>query len=313
MMPPEIAKLGHVALVTPSLEDSVWFFRDVIGLREVEREGDTVFLRGLRDWEHHTLSLTEGDRAALDHVGWRTRSAEDVDAFADRLTEEGIDVTRLEPGEETGQGKAVRFRIPAGHQFELYFDTDKPEPTDERRSRLKNRVHNLADASPSIPRRIDHVNVHGPDVTATHEWLQEVLGFRMNEYALDDEGDRRGGWMSNNSLVHTLAYGTEKGANEATFHHVAFYLDSFGDLMNAADVAREHGVDVEGGPGKHGITQANFLYITDPATGIRVELYNGGYQIFDPDWEAIEWDADEAAEGLTWFGNPPNQETIPVE
>lgn len=28
---PEISKLGHVALVTPDLEKSLWFFRDVIG------------------------------------------------------------------------------------------------------------------------------------------------------------------------------------------------------------------------------------------------------------------------------------------
>jgi catechol 2,3-dioxygenase len=29
---PEIAKLGHVALVTPDLEKYLWFFRDFIGL-----------------------------------------------------------------------------------------------------------------------------------------------------------------------------------------------------------------------------------------------------------------------------------------
>lgn len=310
-MRPEIAKLGHVAITTPDLDESLWFFRDVIGLHEVERVNKTVFLRGQRDWEHHTLSITTGSRAELDHVGWRTRSPEAVDEFANRLSTADIDVTRLEPGEETGQGDAIRFRMPAGHRFELYHDVEKPAAPEERRSRLKNRVYSLAASTASIPRRIDHVNLHGPNVPAVHDWLCEVLGFRMNEFTLDEAGAVRGGWLSTNSLVHTLAYGLEE-SGDPTLHHFSYYLDSLGDLMNAADVVREHGIDVEGGPGKHGITQANFLYVRDPASGHRIELFNGGYQIFDPDWEPLEWDAEEAAEGLTWFGSTPTQETTPA-
>lgn len=310
-MRPEIAKLGHVALVTPDLEESCWFFRDVIGLKEVERVDETVYLRAQRDWEHHTLSLTAGDRAELDHVGWRTREPEHVEAFAERLEAEGTEVTRLDAGAETGLGEAIRFRSPGGHRYEVYFDVEKPASPAETRSRLKNRVYSMADATASIPRRIDHVNLHGPDVPANHDWHRETLGFQLNEYVLDDAGTVRGGWLSTNSLVHTLAYGLEE-KQEPTLHHFSYYLDSLGDMMNAADVVREHGVDVEGGPGKHGITQANFLYIKDPGSGHRIELFNGGYQIFDPDWEPVEWDAEEAAVGLTWFGSTPSQETTPV-
>lgn len=310
-MAPRIAKLGHVELVTPDQEESLWFFRDVIGLKEVERVGDTVHLRAQRDWEHHTLSLTAGARAELDHVGWRTDEPADVEAFAERLEAEGTTVERLDPGEETGIGEAIRFRTPAGHRYELYHDVDTSPPPEEVRSRLKNRVYSMADASGSIPRRIDHVNLHGPDVDAIHDWHREVLGFQLNEYVLDEAGEVHAGWLSTNSLVHTLAYGLEQ-SGEPTLHHVAYYLDSLGDMMNAADVVREHGVEVEGGPGKHGITQANFMYMKDPGSGHRLELFNGGYQIFDPAWEPIEWDAEEAAEGLTWFGSTPSQESTPV-
>jgi catechol 2,3-dioxygenase-like lactoylglutathione lyase family enzyme len=41
----EIAKLGHVALVTPDVEGSLQFWRDVVGLDEVDRDGETGFLR----------------------------------------------------------------------------------------------------------------------------------------------------------------------------------------------------------------------------------------------------------------------------
>lgn len=312
-MQPRIAKLGHVALVTPDLDESAWFFRDVIGLKEVERSENTVFLRALRDQEHHTLSLREGGEAALDHVGWRTWEPEHVDAFRERLEADGFDITEVDAGEEPGQGRAIRFRSPPGHRFELYFDTEKPPAPANERSTLKSRVYSLAEAGAAIPRRIDHVNVHGPNVPETHDWLRETLGFRLYEYVLDEVGSVRGGWLSTNSLAHTIAYSREKSGDVPTFHHVAFYLDSLGDLMNAADVAREHGIDVEGGPGKHGITQANFLYLRDPGSGLRLELFNGGYQVFDPDWEPIEWTAPEAEEALTWFGLAPNQETVPIE
>jgi catechol 2,3-dioxygenase-like lactoylglutathione lyase family enzyme len=84
-MAPEIAKLGHVALVTPNLEQSLWFFRDVIGLDLVERRDDTVYLRAWGDWEHHTLTLRAGDAAVVDHIAWRTKRREDVDLFARQL------------------------------------------------------------------------------------------------------------------------------------------------------------------------------------------------------------------------------------
>ncbi|WP_049987307.1 VOC family protein [Halobellus rufus] len=310
-MTPNIAKLGHVALVTPDLEESTWFFRDVIGLKETERVDNTVYLRAQRDWEHHTLSLTAGERAELDHIGWQVRDPAHVQAFADRLEDSGTNVEYIDDDEMVGHGDTVRFRTPNGHRFELYYEVDKPVPPSEKRSRLKNRVHSLADATASIPRRVDHVNLHGSNIEEVHNWLQDVLGFQMNEYVLDEEGNVRGGWLSTNSLVHTLAYGGEKGDEDATLHHLSYYLDSLGDLMNAADVVREHGVEIEGGPGKHGITQANFLYIRDPGSGHRIELFNGGYQIFNPDWEPIEWDADEAEVGLTWFGNTPGQESTP--
>src|ERR1700686_3454229 len=106
---PEIAKLGHVALTTPDLDKSLWFWRDLIGLEEVERDGDTIFLRGWGEFEHHSLSLRPGDTATVDHVAWRTKRPEDVDAFAERIRSQGTAIQKVDKGEERGQGRAFRF------------------------------------------------------------------------------------------------------------------------------------------------------------------------------------------------------------
>lgn len=301
-MPPEIAKLGHVALETPDLEESLWFFRDIVGLHEVERVDDTVFLRSNRDWEHHSLSLTQGQQSTVDHIGWRTQRPEDVQAFAEALNEEGTEVEEISPNTERGQGEAIRFPVPGGYTFELYHDVEKPEPSEDKKSRLKNRLYNPSSGGVITPQRVDHVNIWGANAPKTQDWLEENLGFRMNEYIKLNNGSRFGGWMSVSPLVHDIAVMADPKEQPGRFHHVAYYFDDVHDLRRAADYFREHNIPIDAGPGKHGITQAHFLYVRDPASGHRIELFSGGYLIFDPDWEAIEWSEEEMDESLIWYG-----------
>jgi len=65
-----IAKLGHVAAYTPGLEESLWFFEDVSGSSAPSATA-TPSTSAVRDWEHHTLALTEADRRGVDHQWMR--------------------------------------------------------------------------------------------------------------------------------------------------------------------------------------------------------------------------------------------------
>lgn len=74
-------------------------------------------------------------------------------------------------------------------------------------------------------------------------------------------------------------------------------------FTSKADILREQGIPFIG-PGKHGISQAIYLYVMDPGSGCRVELFTGGYLIFEPDWEPIEWTRDEQLTvGNTYWGD----------
>ena len=57
----DIAHLAHIELLTPKLEQSLWFFTHVLSLQEVERCGQSVYLRAYGDYAPYTLKLTEGD------------------------------------------------------------------------------------------------------------------------------------------------------------------------------------------------------------------------------------------------------------
>ena len=72
----DLAHIGHVELLTPKPEESLAFFRDVLGMEEEAREGQSVFLRGWGDYQRYSLKLTESDRAGLEHTALRAWSPE---------------------------------------------------------------------------------------------------------------------------------------------------------------------------------------------------------------------------------------------
>ena len=64
----DLAHLAHVELLTPKPEQSLHFFVNVMGMTETARRGDSVYLRGWDDYEHHTLKLTASKIAGMGHV-----------------------------------------------------------------------------------------------------------------------------------------------------------------------------------------------------------------------------------------------------
>jgi len=308
-----IAKLGHVATHTPDLEKSIWFFRDVLGFQLVERDGGVAHFRGLRDWEHHTLSVIASDRRGVDHVAFRTKTPEALDDLAAQFEADGDDVTYVEAGEEAGQGEAIRVRK-FGHPYEFYYDVEKPDAPEGQRSGLKNRVYSEAIGNRISPRRIDHAHVQDSVSQAHADWLVDDLDFQLNErYSLTDDGEPWGWWFSVTPLPHDIAIHRREAGEPPQFDHLSYHLDSLNDLWEAANVLAEHDIEPDGGPGKHAITSANFLYVSDPASGLCIEFFAGpGYLNFEPDWETIDWTEDEIGGETShqWIGEGPGWEGL---
>ena len=244
---PEIAKLGHVALVTPDLEKSLWFFKDVIGLEETEEVDGTHYLRAWGDFEHHTLSITEGEKAYLDHIAWRTKRPEDVEAFAKILQEAGTEVKWVEAGEEAGQGRAIRFKLPSQHSFEIYYDMEKTLAEPSKRSVLKNQTYKSWARGVS-PRRIDHVNIlTSMKANEVSDYLMENLGFKMRECVQAPDKSLVGAWLSVTPLVHDIAISHDPFAPTTNrIHHISYWLDNAQDLLRAADILKENEIFFKG-------------------------------------------------------------------
>lgn len=303
---PRIAQIGAIDLGTRDLETSLWFFAEVLGMELVERDGARAYLRGHMELGHHSLVLTEQEQNVVNAYTFRTARPQDVALFKEELARQEIEVLDLPAGSEKGRGAAIRFLLPGGgHPFELFYDLDKPPAPAELRSKLPS---NSSRRRGLGVRRIDHFNIQAdPDhVGEAEAWVRDTLGFRRREFAMmpDRGGTVMASWMSVTSQVHDLAIVANRSGLNGQLHHVAFNLENFSDSLTAADVLADLDVDVSAGPAKHGIGQAMYLYVFDPGSGHRVELYAGGYQIFDPDWDPIEWRPADFPIGMTWYGDP---------
>lgn len=302
---PQIAHCGAANLGTKDLAKSLYFFSDLMGMEIVEQDEGVAYLRGYQELTHHSLVLTQQDENIVNAYSFRVKRPQDVELFADRITRQNIEVVEVGAGSEVGRGEAVRFLVPGSeHPFELYYDIDRPVAHESLRSKLPS---NSSRRRGIGVRRIDHFNTQTSRATINQaeSWVRHTLGFQRREYALHrDEQTVLASWMSVTPQMHDLAMVANSFGKTAQLHHVAFNLENLSDVLTAADILRDFDVTFDLGPGKHGIGQAMYLYVLDPGSGHRVEIYAGGYLIFEPDWQAFKWEREQFPDGLTWYGDP---------
>lgn len=311
----DVAHLGHVEMLTPKPDESLRFFTNVLGLRETDRAGQSVYLRGYGDYERSTLKLTEAPQAGIAHMAWRTTSPRALHRRVEALEAAGRGSGWISG--DIGHGPAYRFTDPDGHVMELYYETERFRAPSEERSRLKNQPQRYGGVGVGV-RRLDHVNVLCEEVTPSRRFMEEVLGFRLREHVILDDGTEAGAWISVTPLVHDIAYTLDATRSRGRLHHVAFWVDNREDVLRAADIFLENDVFIESGPSKHALTQAFFLYAYEPG-GNRIEIFSSGYLIFAPDWEPVVWTQAERARGQAWglrlpesfhtYGTPPVEVT----
>lgn len=308
----DVAHLGHVEVLTNRFEESLDFFTRIFGLKLSARSSNRAWLRAWDDYEWATLILTESQTTGIGHVAYRVASPEALMRRAEQITGSGYPVLGWIDGDE-GHGRAFRFASPAGHIFELYWETRWYEPGPEDRPALKNTASAFTGAA---PRRIDHLNLLAPDVAEFRTFMQTCLGARVTELIQLDNGRLGGCWFTVNNKGYDLAV-TEDHVPGARgrLHHVTFATDQREDILRAADLFLQNNVRIETGPHKHAIQGTFFLYVFEPA-GNRVELANAGARlVLAPDWQPIVWTEAERKKGQAWglktietfhtYGTPP--------
>jgi catechol 2,3-dioxygenase len=288
-----ILRLSHAEIRVPDLELAVAYYSEVLGLVETTREKDRVFLKCWDEHQHHSVVLKYASTYGLESYGFKVETREDLDLYQARIEETGLTTSRFAPGElGPGWGETVRFEAPSGHVTDLVHGMEQvgnllplTNPPPEPLGLVG--VH---------PPRVDHIFLMCEDVDGVTDFFRNVLDFRLTEQIMADDGHMLVAFLERTHTPHDVAFIT--GPNGA-FHHLAFWVDSWNDLRDAADICSTNGVRIDAGPTRHGATRGWGLYFFDPA-GNRNEVYTGGYWA-DPDREPVTWTEAEMGRAVFYY------------
>lgn len=289
-----ITRTGRAVLHVTDLEASRKFYIDALGMVETESDEGHIYLRGYEEQHHHSLLLKKGDKAVVEVISYKVSCDADLDAIAALAETKGLPHKWVEKGAQHAVGRALRMQDVSGMSLEFYCEMDHVESLLQRYDLYRG----------ARIQKIDHLNCLVPDVQKAYDFYNQEFGFRSSEYT-EDEDDRLWAiWSHRKGNVHDQAFMNGDGP---LLHHVGFWLPDPLALIHACDVLASMGMadNIERGPGRHGLSNAFFLYLRDP-DGHRIELYNGDYWTGDADFKPKRWSVHDKTRQTFWGHEAPD-------
>lgn len=302
----DIVKAGHIELLVTDLGASKKFYVDTLGFVVTETDRSHLYLRGLEDRHHHCLVLTKSRAPGVGHIAFRVAAESDLKEIEKLLKRKEMYTRWVAAGEEKGQGRALMTEDAFGFPVEYYCKM-------EREDWMLQKFQNYRGAKVM---RLDHFNILCPDAASAYDWYVNALGFGPTEIT-ETEGPKQelwAAWLRRKHTCHDVAITTGKGPR---VHHAGFTVSDRSSIMDAADLLASSGYlgSLERGPGRHGVSNAFFLYLRDP-DGNRIELYTGDYVSADPDWVPIRWKLNDPQRQTFWGAPAPQSwfnDAMPVK
>jgi catechol 2,3-dioxygenase len=283
-------RLSHIALSVTNLARSRAFYVDTLGLQVTAEEPGALYLRAMEERGHHCLVLREAAVAEVTVLGFKVWAEADLDRAETWFAARGRPTNWIH---RPFQGRTLLTSDIFGVPLEFYAHMDRLPPIHQKYSLY----------SGVKPLRIDHFNTFSPDVDASVAFWSE-MGFRVTEYTEDEVSKKVwAAWMHRKGGVHDIAFTNGTGPR---LHHLAFWVQAPQNIIDLLDLMATTGYvkNIERGPGRHGISNAFFLYVRDP-DGHRVEIYCSDYQTVDPDLEPIKWDLKDPQRQTLWGAPAP--------
>ncbi|MGG5823654.1 3,4-dihydroxyphenylacetate 2,3-dioxygenase [Falsiroseomonas sp. HW251] len=284
--PFNVLRCSHVVYTVTDLGRSRAYYEETIGLH-VQDAGDKVaWLRGMEERGHHSLVLRQEGIARAERLGFKLASEDDLERAEHFFRARGLPCARVEV---PYQGPTLHVTDPMGDPLEFFASMEQTERLLQQYGRYRG-CH---------PQRLDHFNVFSRDVQGSVDFYA-AIGFRLTEYTeTDDDAPRiAAAWMHRKGTVHDVAFTNGRGPR---LHHVAYLVPSAMHIIQLLDLMATTGwlSSIERGPGRHGISNAFFVYVRDP-DGHRTEIYAGDYLTVDPDLEPIRWSISDPRRQTLW-------------
>jgi catechol 2,3-dioxygenase len=287
--PFNVVRASHVEFGVRDLAKSRGFYVDCLGYLVTDEHQDAFYLRAVEERNHHSIVLTQTDAPCVQTIAFKLASEEDLDRAAFYFARKGLPTSFPEV---PYQGRTLRTVDPLGMPLDFYVRMDQADCM----------IRNYAEYRGARIQRIDHINCFTPDVQASYDFYNDI-GFKLTEYTETDDPDPKlwAVWMHRKGNVHDIAFTNGVGPR---LHHIGVWTAGALDILHICDVMASSGylANMERGPGRHGISNAFFLYTRDP-DGHRVELFTSDYLTVDPDLKPLRWSLRDPQRQTLW-GHP---------
>lgn len=301
-----VMRPGHIQLRVLDIEEALKHYRDLLGLIEVGRDDQgRAYLKGWTEVDKFSVVLREADTAGMDFVSYKCVSEGVVDSLRQELIDYGCKVEDIPAGELDGCGRRVRFDSPTGHMFEIFATKEQTGKWGLSKVNPEAWPRGLTGMKAT---RFDHCLLYGPNINGTMDLLREVLGFDLAEQVLDGEGTRLAGFLTVSMKAHDVAF--IEHPEPGKLHHASFFLETWEDVLRAADLISMTDTSIDIGPTRHGLTHGKTIYFFDPS-GNRSEVFCGGDYHY-PDHEPVTWTADALGKAIFYHDRVLNERFLTV-
>ena len=302
-----VLRPGHVQIRVLDMAEALAHYVDAIGLSETDRDDQgRVYLKAWDEYDAFSVVLRETDEAGMDFVSYKVDSVATLDQLEKDVQAFGLETQRIPAGDLNRCGERVRFVLPTGHNFELFAEKEKLGRT------------GLSDINPEAwpedargmrARRFDHCLLYGDDIEGVEKLLTQVLGFHLTEQAFAEDNETQVAvFYSCSNKAHDIAFVRHPEKNK--FHHASFLLETWEDILRAADIMSMKEIPIDIGPTRHGITAGRTIYFFDPS-GNRNEVFCEVSNWY-PDYPVKSWTGDQLGKAIFYHDRTLNERFLGV-
>ncbi len=299
-----VMRPGHVMLNVLDIDESVKHYCENMGLIETDRDKQgRVYLKCWDEHDWFSVVLQKNDSPGMDHMAFKVDTQESLLRLEANLKEFGCNVERVAAGELNHCGERVRFDSPTGHTFEIYVEKDvygnglpttNPAPWPEGLKGMQ-------------AVRFDHCLLYGDDLDGSVKLFTEALEFDVAEQVVDGEL-QIAAFLSCSHKAHDIAFIRHEEKNK--IHHASFMLNTWENVLRAADIISMKDIPLDIGPTRHGLTRGQTIYFFDPS-GNRNEVFcEDSYRY--PDSPVLTWTPDHLGQAIFYHSRELNDRFLNV-
>jgi catechol 2,3-dioxygenase len=231
------ATLHHLVIATPNPTSLAEFYRVALRYAITERDGQ-IFATGL----DRRLLFVPGTAKTLRAAAFAVPDRKELKRLRLRIE------ARQWPYRDAASpllSESISVRDPDGTEFVFGLAEPDVAPTTEAQARLA---------------RLQHVVMSSRDPERVVRFFIDVLGFRLSDNVVDEQGDVRTSFLRCSHEHHGFAVFK---ASEDRFDHHCYETKDWNEIRDWCDHMAENNIPIQWGPGRHGPGNNLFMFVHD--------------------------------------------------